>query len=223
LFTVIEGVLKNSLGTAANPSGDSPDNQLASLFFRWAPRRSGFEVYGEFGREDHNADFRDLVKEIDHDAAYLVGVQRAWSSPSRTQVIRAEILNSRISHLQSAALQAPWYVHGSIASGHTQRGQVLGAAGGLGGGGSTLAFERYGRDTRTSIIWTRLMQAEFRNAYGLPDPDRADVMHAITFERARRSGPGELTGSVTLVKEFNRQFGSDAFNMNIAGSYRFAR
>src|SRR5205814_1397494 len=109
---VFQAILKDRLRSSpTNPNGDSPDNQLASAFFRWAFAPTGLEVYGEFGREDHSADVRDLAAEPDHDSAYLLGLQRARLSVTAgsISVFRAEILNSRLSHLNS---QAPWYVHG---------------------------------------------------------------------------------------------------------------
>src|SRR5205085_4211458 len=57
----IEGFFKSTLATAK--SGDDNTNQLASIYARWVLPHSGFEFYGEFGREDHNWDFRDLVLE----------------------------------------------------------------------------------------------------------------------------------------------------------------
>ena len=51
-----ESILKAGLpDDPNNPSpGQSPDNQLASVFVRWAFPQSGFEVYAEYGREDHS-------------------------------------------------------------------------------------------------------------------------------------------------------------------------
>lgn len=223
LLKVFEGVLKNSLATTNNPTGNSPDNQLASVFMRWAPPRSGLEVYAEYGREDHSADFRDFLKEPDHDAAYLFGLQRVWSRGAHTRVFSGEIMNSRLSHLQQVRPQAPWYVHTTITTGHTLRGQLLGSAAGLGGGGSTIAYREYHGGGRTTVSYSRLMQAESRNATGLPEFDRADVLNVLTLERARDIGRGELASSIGVMKEFNRNFQHDAWNFNVAGSYTLRR
>jgi hypothetical protein len=222
---VFEGVLKSSLSTSSNPMGNSSDNQLASMFFRWAPPSAGFEVYGEYGREDHNGDLRDLAKQPDHDAAYMVGFQRAWSNPERTSlmVVRGELLNSRISHLQQADPQTPWYVHGAILQGHTQRGQVLGSAAGYGGGGSSVAVDRYTPDGRTTVRWDRLTQATRRNNFGLPVGDSADVVHALSIERLRTVHRIDLTASATIAREFNRHFANDATNLSVSLSVRVRR
>src|SRR5690606_5649721 len=48
-----------------------PDNQLASIFFRWLLPGSGFELYGELARDDHSWDTRDLALEPEHSLAYV--------------------------------------------------------------------------------------------------------------------------------------------------------
>lgn len=222
---VFEGILKSSLSTASDPNGGNSDNQLASFFLRWAPPKGGFEIFGEYGREDHNANLRDFAKEPDHDAAYLVGFQRAWANESKRAitVLRGELLNSRISHLQQALPEAPWYIHSRIPQGHTERGQVLGSAGAYGGGAATIAIDRYSPSGRTTVRWDRLMVGEWINANGLPEAARADVLHAIGVDRMRPVGPTEFTASATLAKEFNRHFTGDAYNLNLSVSVRLVR
>lgn len=218
LLKPLEGVLKQDLATATNESGDNPgDNQLASVFARWVFPRAGLEVYGEYGREDHNQDGRDLALQPDHDAAYLLGVQRAWSRASHILVGRAEVLNSRFSHLQQVRGQAPLYVHSRLRQGHTHRGQVLGSTGGLGGGAAVLAADLYHPGGRWSVSWSRVMRGEFRQGGegNLPDPDRADVIHALSAETLLFRPGMELLTGVTAVQNFNRDHSGDAFNLNL--------
>jgi hypothetical protein len=174
------------------------------------------EFYVEYGREDHNWDVRGLMQEPDHDAAYLLGIQKTWRrSASRFFVVRAELLNSRISHLQQAAPQAPWYIHSVTRQGHTHRGQVLGSAGGLGGGAAVLAAERYESTGRWTIRWSRLMRGELRTAPGaLPDPDEADVMHTLGVERVLFLPRFDVTAGLTGVWNLNRDFADDVFGVN---------
>lgn len=54
------------------------ENQLASVHARWNIAPAGFEIYGEFAREDHNYNLRDFLLEPDHDSAFLLGFQRVW-------------------------------------------------------------------------------------------------------------------------------------------------
>jgi hypothetical protein len=222
LRTIQAFIRSNSADTTF---GFNPDNQLASVFFRIAPRGSGFELYGEYGREDRNASFRDLVLEPDHIGAYTIGFGRAWANAEahRVTVVRGEVLNSRISHLQQQRPQTPWYVHGAQVHGHTNRGQELGSAGGFGGGASVIAVDRYSAGGRTTVRWDRIVRAAELNAQGLPVAGAADVTHAIACERSLFTRRGELTASGALVKEFNRHFGGDALNASIGLTYRLLR
>lgn len=213
-----EAFLKDRLpSSAANPNGDNADNQLASVFFRWVFAPTGLELYGEFGREDHNGDLRDLGAEPDHDSAYLLGLQRAWSSKQARSisVFRAEILNSRLSHLSS---ETPWYVHGFIRQGHTERGQLLAAPGGYGGGGASFAYDRYTENGRSTIRLDRLLLGEVLSSSNLPVASDADVSYALRIERARFTRSGEVAISAGVVREFNRYFGRDAWNLNLTSS-----
>jgi hypothetical protein len=225
-FNVFQGILKSTLATQSNPSGDVPgDNQLASVFFRWAFPRSQLEVYGEYGREDHNANLRDFWEEIDHDAGFLMGLQRGWRrADGGLSVFRVEHLNTRMGKLHPTRAQAPWYVHGTRVQGHTERGQLLGSAGGFGGGSTTLAYDRFGKSGKTSLRWDRLMRAEQlgSNNDQLPEPGAADVMHALGIDRTRRAGRGDLTIGVTAVLDLNRDFRGDAFNLRTLVSYRLS-
>lgn len=223
----LEGLLKNSLANSSNPSGNNQfDNQLATVFARWAIPRARLELYGEYGREDHSWDLRDLALEPDHAGAYLIGLQRGWSTtPSKVTVLRAELLNTRISHLTVGAPQVPFYVHTPMATGHTNQGQVLGSPGGLGGGGTTVALDRYTEQGRFTVRWDRTMRAEkfesFRKA--IPQPFDADVMTSLRVERLRFTRHGEILVSGGGVLELNRDFGGDRFNLTSTISYRLRR
>jgi hypothetical protein len=212
-----EGLLKNSLnGNAAAGNDDPYDNQLASIFLRWSAPGTGAEVYGEYGREDHNWNLRDLLGQPDHDAAYVVGLQRLWKSQARDRydVLSFEILNTRISHLHQIVGQTYWYTHDI--TGHTQRGQSLGAAGGVGGGAASLAWTRYTTAGSTKIRLGRLMVAEVIDSTGL-NAGRADVMQELTFERLRfgRGRQPDATVALTGVVEYNpRRTSGSSFNLN---------
>src|SRR5690606_15276481 len=65
-----EGILKSGLdGDGMGGDGSDRDNQLGSIFGRWAVPRTGFEVYGGFAREYHSYNLRDLFLEPDHNSA----------------------------------------------------------------------------------------------------------------------------------------------------------
>lgn len=206
-------------------AADAGDNQVASVYMRVAPPGAGFEVFAEFAKEDGNENIRDLQLEPDHNSGYNVGFARSWSrgDTSRMSVIRGEVSDTRISHLQQRRSESPMYMHTSQSHGHTERGQVLGSVGAYGGGASNLAYDRYAPSGRTTVRWDRIVRATPLSRDGLPDAASADVLHAITVERALNTRHGELAASIALVKNLNRYFSSDATNVALSLSYRLFR
>jgi hypothetical protein len=213
-LSVVEEIFKNRLSVDTLTGGTRGDNQMASLFVRLSAPPAGLEFYAEYGREDHNADLRDFLKEPDHDAAYLLGFMKTLRRDRDDGIlaIHGEVANSRISHLAQTATQVPWYIHSLLQAGHTLRGQALGSAALYGGGGVAVAIDRYSPKGRTSIRWDRLAQAELMGGMPLPDPARADVMHALSVEQMRFRAKWQVTGKFGIAKDFNRNFAEDAYN-----------
>jgi hypothetical protein len=217
-----ESFLKFGLGTedgdsAAPRPRQSPDNQLAAVFFRWTFPESGLEVYGEYGREDHNINVRDLILEPDHDGGLLLGLRKTWGDgQGALWGIRAERLDLQVSQLIRGRLQMPFYRHGSTRQGHTNRGQILGAEFGNGGSATTLALDRYHRSGRWSVSYGRYLRQDNGGFWvtGVREPNQWDVIHALGGEVVLFRGPLELSGGLTAMYELNRHLGDDAFNVN---------
>lgn len=214
----LEGLFKAGLIGGGSGDGSDPDNQLASAFFRWSFPRSGFEAYGEYGREDHNFDAHDALLEPDHAAAYMLGVRRVWRpAPAELVSLRAEVLDTRVSHLSAVRDQAIWYVHFAMRQGHTLRGQALGARSGYGGGGAVVALDRYTPGGRWSALYTRARGAPSEPLYPDLNPD---VTHALGMERLWFRGRLEVTAGLTGAYQINRHHAGDAFNLNAVLRFR---
>src|SRR5690606_41861175 len=56
-------------------SSDAYDQQI-SVFFRWVVPAAHAEIYGEYARNDHAWDYRDLTVQLDHTRAYTVGLRK---------------------------------------------------------------------------------------------------------------------------------------------------
>jgi hypothetical protein len=213
--TPLQGLLKRSL--ALDPEGtpaDDPSNQLATFFFRWASSRAGAEVYGEYFREDHNFDFRDLVLEPDHSAAYMMGIRRAWRpSPERMVTLRAEAMNARLSHLARVRTQSPKMIHTGTLQGHTQRGQPLGGRAVYGGAGAIVALDLYHPGGRWTASWTREQRGAPDQTHPEGDVWVADALGAESLFVAGRVG---IRAGVTGALERNRYLepGRDELNLN---------
>ena len=154
-----EAILKGSLGGSAGFVGGTDagvgDNQLASAFLRWVFPSNGFEMYGEYGREDHSADRRDFLQEPDHSRTYGLGLRKVFRADSlRLSALRVELINYELPTLARHRGEGGIYIHGVLRQGHTNLGQVLGADAGVGtGAGFLIAWDKYDRRGKFSIGW----------------------------------------------------------------------
>jgi hypothetical protein len=212
-FRTVDGLLKESVADSPDQTDDPADNQLASIFFRWAFPHSGIEVYGEFAREDHSFNARDLAGQPDHDAAYTIGLQRLWTSADSTRysVLSLETMNARISHLNQALPQGVWYVHDY--NGHTQFGQILGAPAAPGGGSSSIRFTRYFPTGASTFRLGRIMVAERSDSRV---DATSEILHELEWSRTKLSRPSspDMTLGATAVFRLNSPFES-AGNFNL--------
>lgn len=193
-----------------------PENQLASVFARWAWPESGVEVFGEFGREDHSWDLNDFLQEPDHSAAWAVGFRKVWRRSSGGLVsLLAEWVDAQQSRLHLDRPQTVWYTHTGVRQGHTLRGQVLGADAVFGGAGQAVTVEVFGR----GHYWTLFASRELRYRQGTYlntltyNPRGLDVQLAVGGEVHVFHGPLVLGAGMTLVANLNRYFAGDEFNL----------
>jgi hypothetical protein len=192
-------------------------NQLASAFASWTFPKAGFRAYGEFLRNDNPIDLRDLIAEPEHSSAYMYGVQRAFArgageGASLTSV-RAEWARSRVSRVARVRTQTSVYGHAPITQGHTHRGQLLGSLAVLGGSGGQLAFDRYARRGRLSLVFDRLTRRQEQQFLGEQTSARGwDVQHAVTATRVWQRGALQLTAEATGIYEMNRDFARDVWD-----------
>lgn len=214
VFAVFKGSERNLTG----------QNQLASAFFRWVLPNSGFELYGEYGKDDYNASLRDFLLEPDRDGGYTIGFRKAMRREGdRLLAVRAELQNLQLSSLAQGKPWSPFYTSAELRQGHTQLGQVLGSEAGPGGAGSVVAVESYTPRGSWTWAWTRMIRRQRGDSSGTTrDPDGVDVQHALSVERVQVRGRYEVLASVTGVYEFNRNFGSDEFNVNVILGIRYS-
>lgn len=219
---------KNLRKEAPLPGSDNTqgvrDNQLFSAFARWSPPGTGFEAYGEFGREDHSYDLRDFLQEPDHGgASRLVGIRKMWRNG---YALRAETINYEAPQLTKVRGEGSVYLHYVLRQGHTHKGQPLGANAGMGSGAGTfVAVDRYSAGGRTTWAWSRNIAHQFGIFYtGGPQLSNVpDVLHTLSLEALRFRKALDITGKLNLTMNFNRNFQSDVLNMNLqlGTAYRF--
>lgn len=224
LFSQFESFLKVNVSDPQDTEVNRiPENQLASVFARWVFPRSGMEVYGEFARDDHNWDMRDLLLEPDHQSAYLLGLGKVWRTDgSRFVELRGEVLNAQPSHLTRVRSQGVFYYHTRVRQGHTHQGQLLGSPAAYGGAGSTVALNVLDGRGRWSVAWSRELRADDAPVlWGYGSTSRGvDALHSLSGEAVRFRGPWELAAGLVGVYDHNRDFTRNAFNANLSFSVR---
>lgn len=193
------------------------DNQLASLFLRFAPPGTGFDVYAEYGREDYSADNRDLVLEPDHEATVNIGFRKAWASAGGMRVLRGEVFNYEWPAGDRTRDEGRVYLHSVLRQGHTNRGQLLGSDVGAGtGGAQTVAFDRYTTNGRLTAFVSRVVTHEVRTFYrsGVAAGNTVDEINSIGVEGLRFIGPFDVMARVVLAVDLDRYFVADRANGN---------
>ena len=195
-------------------------NQLGSVFFRWAPPESGVEVYGEYGREDFSSDMRDFLLQPDHSSTINLGFRKAWLRGTRINAVRAEIFSFEAPASGRTRGEGLIYLHQPLQQGHTYRGQMLGANVGAGSGSAQMiALERFTPGGRMKTFFYRVTQGEISlrgPAYdeGPAIDPAVDVQYSLGAELSRFVGPFDVTGRAVVTNNANRYFISDKANFN---------
>jgi hypothetical protein len=216
-----QALLKSHLGSDFEQRLAGTDNELASLFARWAFKEARLEIYGEYGREDHSYDLRDLIQEPDHQRSYSLGFAKTTTPRANEfSVLRVELMNFQLSPLATTTRgEGGIYTHTHLPQGHTNRGQLLGADIGVGAAaGSTVRWDHYSTGGRWALFWRRNLRQESDDSFldnpGVPQG--YDVLHAFGYERLRFTRKFDVTTAVTLMRDFSRNYGRSLSNLNMA-------
>jgi hypothetical protein len=214
--SILKKNVKPSLGFL-DPQGGG-DNQLASVFARWMLPRSGFEVYTEYGHEDHNYNLRDLVQEPDHSRTLGLGARKVIRADSlHVSAFRAEMIDYELPTLARNRGEGGIYIHGLLAQGHTSLGQVIGADAGVGtGGASTVAWDRFTPRNALSVSVSRVVRQQTGVFYldGIPNPTSDNLFYSVAANGSHRFSAAELAWGVGLTRDFNRTFNSHPWNLS---------
>lgn len=229
ITTVLQGLQKRQFASDSNPGGNDRADQLASIYFRWAMPRVGFELYGEWAKGDHSWDLRDLFLEPEHASGWMVGLQQLlWQSENAFW--RFGVESTILGGARSSRIRPPrtaFYQHHIVRQGYTHRGQVLGAGIGPGSSQFSVQVDRF-------ADWGRVGATFFRTVY---DNDRFyrtaafylahEVEPSVALDALVFRGRYDLTGSLTLSNLLNKHYivENDELNVNLRLGlrYHFAR
>ncbi|MHB1313415.1 MAG: hypothetical protein ACYC3L_15465, partial [Gemmatimonadaceae bacterium] len=201
-------------GILSNPSNHlntGGENGYASVFVRWAVAPAGFEVYGEYGREDYAGNLRWLLQKPDDLGNLLLGFQRAWRpSSTAVRVVRAELVNAELSSNERGQrgfdIPIPPYLHsGTVVQGHTVNGLFLGSATAYGGAGWRVATDSYTAQGRRSGVVERRLLKDWLPVAPTAAGRSPEVQVGARYEALRFGRKGrELGASAGLVYTLNR-------------------
>lgn len=216
------------------------ENQMASVWFRWAVPATRTEFYGEYYRDDYSLDMRWFLQYPDDYATYTVGVQHvAVRGAGRLRAYRFELLNGEVSSSNKRQHPAdpttgrtrlagplPPYIHtAGVRDGHTNHGLLLGSPEAYGGAAVRVGVDDYDSRGRTSLTFERQLRFDWLPGIPADAMARPDVILSIRAERFRFAGAREIGITVMPMLDVNRDIrpGNDRFNLAAAFSVRGLR
>lgn len=200
-----------------NPDGNDARDQMAALSFRWLVPGIGFEAYGEWGRNDHSWDLRDLFIQPDHSRAWLLGAARIFKLREGVLAARMEAIDLARTTTQLSRPTPVWYAHHIVQQGFTQRGQIVGAGIGPGSNQQTASLDWFRPDGRVGFI----AQRQLHNIDGFYRSGRRErsEQNASLLAGPRATlfaGAFEIHAQYALILDLNRY----AIHRNDARNHR---
>ncbi len=133
----------NNRSLADSSTYPGGEDQVYSLFARWAAPRDGFESYVEWSRTELPANLRDLLVAPNHTQGYTIGFQ--WRKPTTAAAGTVRLQGEVTTLEQSATFRdrpiGSYYTSRKVVQGYTHHGQVIGASIGPGASAQWLAFD----------------------------------------------------------------------------------
>jgi len=232
LILFVPSIDDSGLGsTFAYGTGES--HQHVSITWRLQFPESGFETYGEWGKNDFSP-LRLILLNPDHMQAYTLGLKKTFGLPDRAVLgIGAEL--TTLNQSQESLINingynwgGDWYSHWAIHEGYTNNGQVLGASIGNGSAAQILYMDLYGRQGHVGIElrrWVNRLSALYQGTLPANREYQTDVEYdwGIRVDVPLESWMFSL--AVQKQYDFNRYMISwnDVVNWHVAfsSSYRF--
>jgi len=193
------------------------DDEYFSIFGRWVIPEANAEVYGEYGRTDAPWDFRDLMVQMEHTRAYVIGFRKLVDLHKISgDLLQVGMEFTQMETPKTASLRTshPWYTHYRVRNGYTHLGQVLGAGVGPGSNVQSIDISWIRGLKQLGIQLERLVhnndfyyQAE--KVIPVPnfkDPRRNWVDLSIALQGVWNYKHFILNGKLQFMKAFNYQY-----------------
>lgn len=217
LLAVFKAFPKPGNEVLENPRDDShfeEKNPIASVFARWVLPESNAEFYAELYKGDHNVSFRDFLMEPQHGRAYTLGLQKVleFGGPVNFVKVNAEVNSLLPGQVDDVRPQTYYYTHATVKQGHTNRGEVLGAAIGPGSSSQYIGVDGYFDQGKIGFFVQRVVlnnhfhyehQQRFFPAGGFKDQFHHRINLNIGFDASYKVGPVLLNGGIIWNRNFN--------------------
>ena len=204
-----------------NEEESTEGNGLLSVQARWRLTESEADFYAEWAREDFWLNLDDLLAEIDHSQGYLLGFEKIVRGPSTPLRLSGELIHlgsSPTFQSRGRISRVSFYEHGPVPQGHTNRGQLLGAAIGPGSDAQYLAADLLFDRRTLGVYLERIRRDEdayferFVQTYAFRGHD-IEWTVGLTGEEIR--GNMHIEWESALSRRKNRNFiGFDGVNWN---------
>ncbi|MCL4639223.1 MAG: capsule assembly Wzi family protein [Pseudosphingobacterium sp.] len=110
-------------------------DQYSSVFGRWAFPKGKAEIYAEYGRTDPPWNSRDLIVQMEHSRAYIIGFTKLVPLKGPKQdLLQLNLEFTQLERSRTAQVRRSptWYGDDVVQHGYTNNGQILGAGVGPG-------------------------------------------------------------------------------------------
>ncbi len=199
---------------AANLQGEDSQDQLASAYLHILFPEARAEIFAEFAREDFSLDARDVLNEPGHNSGYAFGFQKISHAPYVDFVkTHLEFTNLTTPQLEQVRPQTFFYTHSRIRQGHTNNGQIMGAAIGPGSNSQYFAIDAYKDSYKIGFFARRLIDNDNfhfeQGSRSLAPPrefgdyfrHRVDLSFGLNFLYG--PGPFYINGRMSWTKAYN--------------------
>jgi hypothetical protein len=194
-------------------------DQMISFFFRLRLSKDKTEIYGEYGRNDHSEDLRDLLLEPEHSRAYILGFSKTFESGKKDVRLFGEVADLQGPETGLLRAQPSWYVHHQVRHGYTNYGQVMGAGIGPGASSQTIGLEWENGFNRTGGFFERIVHNnDFYYAAFIPSENWQKHWVDLSFNLSKCWNKGRILydAKLSLIRSLNYEwYYSKVFDCNI--------
>ncbi|WP_026970141.1 capsule assembly Wzi family protein [Algoriphagus terrigena] len=161
-FPLLDPLPKDGVGNIENIK--LREDQHFSLFFRWFIPKIQFEFYGEFMKNDHNFNWRDVIMNPEHSRGYILGFTKYVTLPKSNnflelhmEMIQTQNSINRLIRYSDIDRGINIYYNGQVTHGLTNKGQVLGSGLGLSGNLQKISISKVNEKNKIGIQVSRLV------------------------------------------------------------------